>query len=65
MYGVLHRMADRFYLECEKCDGVATIEHDQDHHFYQIKFCPFCGAESLIEEEDAVFDNEENEDDWN
>lgn len=62
MYGEQHRMEpDRIYLECEKCDGVATIEHDQDHHFYQIKFCPFCGAEYEQEDEFKMSDPYEEE----
>ena len=27
--------------------------------------CPFCGADTSIEEEDAIFENEEEQDDWN
>ncbi len=61
MYGVLHRMEDKVYLECEKCDGVAQIEHDQDHHFYQVKYCPFCGAERELEEEFEMTDPYEEE----
>jgi len=34
---------DRF--ECMKCEGVGHLEHDHDHHFYVLKFCPFCGEE--------------------
>ena len=61
MSGVLHRMADRIYLECEKCEGVATIEHDQDHHFYNIKYCPYCGEEYEQEDEFKMSDPYEEE----
>ena len=27
--------------------------------------CPFCGADTSIEEEDAIFEDEEEQDDWN
>ena len=61
MFGVQHRMADRIFLECEKCDGVSTIEHDRDHHFYQVKYCPFCGEELQREEEFKMSDPFEEE----
>ena len=61
MFGVQHRMADRIFLECEKCDCVSTIEHDQDHHFYQVKYCPFCGEELQREEEFKMSDPFEEE----
>jgi len=49
-YGVQQRMADnKQSFECLECEGVGHIEHDQDHHFYQVKFCPFCGEEIEIE----------------
>ena len=54
-------MADRLYLECEKCDGVATIEYELDHHFYQIKYCPFCAEEREQEEEFKMSDPFEEE----
>ena len=57
-------MADnQIKLKCPHCDAEYKIKwQDED---VEPTTCPFCGAESLIEEEDAVFDNEENEDDWN
>ena len=61
MFWVQHRIADRIFLECEKCDGVSTIEHDQDHHFYQVKYCPFCGEELQREEEFKMSDPFEEE----
>tara|TARA_B100000131_G_scaffold209680_1_gene201623 strand:+ start:425 stop:607 length:183 start_codon:yes stop_codon:yes gene_type:complete len=54
-------MADRIYVECEKCDGVSTVKHDQDHHFYQVKYCPFCGEELQREEEFKMSDPFEEE----
>ena len=41
----------RKYIECVHCEGTAHIEHEQEHTFYQIKFCPFCGEELELEEE--------------
>ena len=43
-------MADNsIRFECVKCEGVGHVEHDHDHHFYQVKFCPFCGEEMEME----------------
>lgn len=42
-------MADKQRFECQECEGVGYLEHDQDHHFYQLNFCPFCGEEIEIE----------------
>ena len=30
---------------CESCDGVFKIQHDQEEHYYKVKYCPFCGDE--------------------
>ena len=40
---------DRERFECVSCDGVGHLEHDQDHEFYQLKYCPFCGEEMEME----------------
>jgi|TARA_R110002050_G_scaffold32034_1_gene82472 hypothetical protein len=48
-------------IECEKCEGVSVIEHEMEHHFYEIKFCPFCGEELELEEEYTVNDVYEEE----
>jgi len=42
-------MADKQRFECMQCEGVGEVYSDQDHHFYALKFCPFCGEE--IEQE--------------
>ena len=48
-YGELQRMADKQRFECVSCEGVGHIEHDQDHEFYQLNYCPFCGEEMEME----------------
>ena len=51
-------------LKCPHCDAEYNIKWQDDD--IEPTTCPFCGAESLIEEEDAVFDNDqEDQDDWN
>ena len=56
-------MTNQTKLKCHHCDAEYFINWDDDD--IEPTTCPFCGEDSLIEEEDAVFDNEENEDDWN
>ena len=49
------------YVECIKCEGVSRVEHEQDHSFYRVKFCPFCGEELELEEEFKIDDDFEQE----
>jgi ribosomal protein S27E len=48
-YGEQQRMEDRIRFECVKCEGVGHVEHEHDHHFYTVTFCPFCGEELELE----------------
>ena len=48
-------------IECVKCEGVAEIEHEANHHFYKITFCPFCGEVLELEEEFEINDPFEEE----
>jgi len=48
-------------IECLKCEGVAKIDTEMEHHFYIIKFCPFCGEELELEEELEINDPYEEE----
>ena len=57
-------MNNQTKLKCSHCDAEYSIKWDDDD--IEPTTCPLCGAESLIEEEDAVFDNDqEDQDDWN
>lgn len=40
---------------CIECDAIFKIKHELDEHYYDIMFCPFCGA--------GLDDEEEEEDD--
>ena len=40
---------DNERFECVSCEGVGHLEHDLDHHFYKLSFCPFCGEEMEME----------------
>ena len=44
-----------------KCEGVGHLEHDQDHHFYTLSYCPFCGEEMEIEPTFEITDIYEEE----
>jgi hypothetical protein len=35
---------------CDSCDADFKIKHSQDESYYEVNFCPFCGA--AIEAED-------------
>ena len=67
-------MDNQTKLKCPHCDAEYKIKWEDEE--LEPTTCPFCGAESLIEddavfdneheEEDAVFDNDqEDQDDWN
>lgn len=43
--------------ECASCDAEFKIKHKLDDSYYQVNYCPFCGAE--IEEE--LFDDSDDE----
>lgn len=49
-------------LKCPECEEEYSIKWGDDE--IEPTTCPFCGAESLIEEEDAYFEDE-NDNDWN
>ena len=45
-----------FRIECTNCESVATVKHELDHHFYTVKYCPFCGEEIESDMEDRIDD---------
>ena len=48
-------------VECVHCEGVCKVNHELDHDFYNVKFCPFCGEELELEEEYHIEDFEDSE----
>jgi len=40
-------------IACESCNAEFTIKHDMMEESYIVSFCPFCGEDILIEEEDG------------
>lgn len=38
--------------ECETCDADFKISHTLDESYYEVNFCPFCGAQIDSEDEE-------------
>jgi len=49
-------------ISCKNCEVSYHVEWDDET---EPTTCPFCGADTSIDEEDAIFDNEQDQDDWN
>jgi len=45
--------------ECESCEAVFRIGYDMDPIMYEVKFCPFCGAELSDEDKEGAWDIED------
>ena len=50
-------------ISCKNCEVTYNVKWDEEDT--EPSTCPFCGADTSIEEEDAIFENEEEQDDWN
>jgi len=37
---------------CETCEADFEVKHEMDESFFEVHFCPFCGAQVNKEEED-------------
>ena len=46
----------RKHINCNQCDAEFKISYDLDENYYDVYFCPFCGAE--INDEDENDDEE-------
>lgn len=42
--------------QCDNCDAEFKIKHSLEEAYYEVNFCPFCGAG--IEEDDDEEDTE-------
>ena len=51
------------YISCKNCDVGYWVKWSDDDA--EPNTCPFCGFDTSIDEEDAIFENEEEEDNWN
>ena len=44
--------------QCDNCDAEFKIKHSLDEGYYEVNFCPFCGASIEEEEDDSEYDDE-------
>ena len=42
----------RKHINCDQCDAEFKISYDLDNEFYEVHFCPFCGAQINEEQDD-------------
>ena len=53
-------------ISCDNCDVSYHIKWDGlENKDVEPTTCPFCGAESAVADDEAYFDNDEDEDNWN
>lgn len=43
---------------CGNCEAEFKVKHNLDDSYYEVVFCPFCGAEIDEEQEDGTEDDE-------
>ena len=46
------------HYSCESCEAEFKIKHSMDDTYYEVNFCPFCGASIEEEEDDTEYDDE-------
>jgi PHP family Zn ribbon phosphoesterase len=49
------------HFECIECEAVFNLKFDLDDDYYNVSYCPFCGAEMDEDQRDEI----ENETDLN
>ncbi len=55
---------NKVQISCNHCDVSYWVKWEDDDH--EPTTCPFCGADTSIDEEDADFEEDiKDEDDWN
>ena len=54
---------NKVQISCPDCDVSYWVKWDDEDH--EPTTCPFCGADTSIDDDDAIFGNDEEEDDWN
>ena len=54
---------NKIQISCKNCDVAYWVKWSDDDA--EPNTCPFCGFDTSIDEEDAIFDDEEDKDDWN
>ena len=41
---------------CDECEADFKVHYDMDEDYYEVHFCPFCGAQINKEEDDEEQD---------
>ena len=54
--------ATKVTLACIECNADFKVEHTMDEDCYSPRFCSFCGAEIVNEDDDLNMDSEEDDD---
>jgi len=54
---------NKVQISCNNCDVSYWVKWEDEEN--EPTTCPFCGADTSIDEEDAIFEHDEEEDDWN
>lgn len=47
------------HLECDSCQAVFNLKHDNNKEYYKLVCCPFCGEPMDDYQQDEVHDNDE------
>jgi|TARA_B110000967_G_scaffold185710_1_gene206235 transcription elongation factor Elf1 len=51
-------------IKCDNCSAEYEIKHDLPEDDFTITFCPFCGHEREVEEDEPYQNIDERYDDW-
>lgn len=43
---------------CDNCEAEFKIKHSMDETYYEVNFCPFCGASIEKDEDDDDYEDE-------
>ena len=54
---------NKVLISCPNCDVSYWIKWEDED--YEPTTCLFCGADTTIDDDDAIFEHDEEEDDWN
>jgi hypothetical protein len=58
-HAVKENVMPNLRLECDSCEAVFNVKHDNDPVYYTLQHCPFCGEDVSDDNQDEVQDPEE------
>ena len=56
---------NKVQISCPNCDVSYWVKVWEDEDYEKTTTCPFCQADTTIDDDDAIFEHDEEEDDWN